>query len=153
MLNTPADVIKTLRIRSIAHKLEYEKFEHIETGLKIPSSILASIGAISTTITAVAIVPYLPFINIGVGLLVAILTATSATLKLSDKIKQHSDTAKIYERLYNKCTSANFKGLDAEAYKKLVDEVEQEATSATMSAPLVSLSNEEKASKLVAAVV
>ena len=141
------DIIKQLRIRALAHRIEAEWSQKLDRSLKIPTLILACILTTTSTITAVSLGVILPYANAIIAFIVASLNGVISALQTTTQIQAHAEACKSYERLHAKCVSKLFMGLEAngEEYHKIIREVDLELQSILNSAPVLSTSSEEKA--------
>jgi hypothetical protein len=149
MLKDTDDVIREIKQRSVAHKLEASAAKKSEQCLKFPATICAGILAALSLIQTIAPVSIILYANAAISCVVFILNGILSTLQTTDSIQKHETAARSYEQLYTRCVSEYFKKPDPQQLQEFIKQIEIDSCSVVLAAPLYSTKSERQAKEIV----
>jgi hypothetical protein len=152
MLSTVNDIVVELKTRCITHRLAAENAERIDSGIKIPVTILAAIVAalaiVQTFVSAVVVA----YVTAAVSCITFALNGVLAVIKTTENIKGHSEAARKYDELYQRCISENLltSTRNNSELRALIKQIQMDAANIIASAPLCSVKTESQAKRIMA---
>jgi type II secretory pathway pseudopilin PulG len=145
MLQNSEDVVREIKVRAIAHRIDAETARRLERGLKIPATFVSAIIATLSIIQTFAKTEVVLYVTAAVSCIGFILNGVLASFQTAEKYQKHEEASKNYERLYNRCIAEYFKQPHADEVDELVKQIEIDASIIVLNSPLISSSAEHKA--------